>query len=245
MIFAFLSGAWAFTSYYLRFVFLGLFAVAVLRSNRSVSNTTWSGRFLWWTPAIVLITILDVLAIQARFYPGTPVELSFPLKSGTFYVLQGGANALANPFHGSTERYALDLVKLNSVGNRASAIAPENLNAYATYGEAVHSPCTGKVIAARDGLPDNSPGRSDAGHPEGNHVLLRCGDASVLLAHLMGGSIRVETGGEIEAGAPLARVGNSGNTSEPHLHISAEQRSASVPLAFGGATIAINDTTTQ
>ncbi len=64
----------------------------------------------------------------------------------------------------------------------------------------------------------------------------------VVLAHLMKGSISVVEGDYVRAGAPLGRVGNSGNTTEPHLHIHAVRGSTpdsilvseGVPILFGG-----------
>ena len=148
---------------------------------------------------------------------------------------------LANPFHGAAERYALDVVKLNRLGNRAAGVAPRALRAYEIHGTPVYSPCTGTVLAARDGLPDNEPGAADVTHPEGNHVRLRCGDVDILLAHLMEASLTPKTGDTVAAGSLLGRVGNSGNSAEPHLHIAATRKGAAVPIAFGTVVPAVND----
>src|SRR5207245_314922 len=114
-----------------------------------------------------------------------------------------------------------DLVKLNALGNRASGIAPARLNDYASYDVAVHSPCAGIVKEAVSDLPDNSPGDTDPQHISGNHVLLRCGALRVLLAHLRRGSVSVAVDDSIRRGHLVGRIGNSGNTKEPHLHVSA------------------------
>ena len=58
----------------------------------------------------------------------------------------------------------------------------------------------------------------------GNHVLLDCGGIEVLLAHLLQGTVAVQTGARVAAGDHLGEVGNSGNTTEPHLHLSAQRR---------------------
>ena len=73
-------------------------------------------------------------------------------------------------------------------------------------------------------MPDLPIPEMDRERLLGNHVLLQCDDEIVLvMAHLQQGSVQVETGDEVLAGTLLGRVGNSGNSSEPHLHIHAQR----------------------
>ena len=90
--------------------------------------------------------------------------------------------------------------------------------------------------------PDLTPPHSDPAHPVGNHVALACDghDAIVYLAHMQEGSVLVQTGDEVQTGQPLGKVGNSGNTSEPHLHIHAELDGKGVPLTFDGRFLVRN-----
>src|SRR3546814_21165157 len=54
----------------------------------------------------------------------------------------------------------------------------------------------------------------------GNHVIVDHGDGTyVAYAHLRRGSLLVGVGDRVQAGQPLGEVGNSGNSSEPHLHV--------------------------
>lgn len=244
---AFLAGPWAFTSYYLRYVSLGLFALATVYAYRHMKTDTttakvWSAPRLAF-PALVLLlfSALDVLAIAAYYQPGQPLNLSFPLTSGSYYVLQGGNSPVTNPFHAlSGNRLALDIVKLNRFGNRAGGIAPRSLNAYEIFDDKLCSPCEGSVLSVRDGLPDNAPGRPDPAHPEGNCIVLKCGDAEVFMAHLKRGSIAVTVGEDVTTGQPLGNIGNSGNTLEPHLHISATKGGAETGLRFNGRKLSVN-----
>jgi murein DD-endopeptidase MepM/ murein hydrolase activator NlpD len=65
-----------------------------------------------------------------------------------------------------------------------------------------------------------APGEYDRSHPVGNHVVLEIAPRRyVLLAHLRAGSLRVKPGDQVVCGQPLAECGNSGNTSEPHVHM--------------------------
>jgi hypothetical protein len=104
-------------------------------------------------------------------------------------------------------------------------------------------------------LLDVAPGHPIAKNADaaGNHVVLRCGAYRVVLAHLQRGSVVVELGANVSVGDRLGLVGNSGNTTEPHLHIhavagDAEDRdhllwlSTGVPLKFDGRFLVRGDT---
>ena len=245
-VFAFLAGPWVFTSYYLRYVSFVSFALVIIYSYRRMKagtavvkerSTPWQLLVL----ALLLFTILDALAIAAYYQPGKPLNLSFPLTSGSYYVLQGGNSVVTNPFHalGGT-KLALDIVKLNRFGNRADGIAPQALSNYEIFGEKLFSPCDGAVLSVRDGLPDNEPGRPDVKHPEGNHIILKCSDAEVFLAHLKRGSISVTAGEAVVTEQLLGEIGNSGNTLEPHMHISATKGGAEIGLSFNGGKLSVN-----
>lgn len=246
---AFLAGPWAFTSYYLRFASLGSFTLTIIYTYRRMkANKTidkdWSSA--WQVLVLLLFAVLDVLAVTAYFQPGEPLNLSFPLSSGSYYVLQGGNSVVTNPFHAlSGNRLAFDIVKLNPFGNRADGIAPSTLKAYEIFGEKLCSPCNGTVLSVRDGLPDNAPGRPDVEHSEGNNIVLKCGDVKVFLAHLKRGSISVTVGEVVTIGQPLGEIGNSGNTLEPHLHISATKGGAEIGLRFNGRRLSVNSIVTQ
>ncbi len=107
------------------------------------------------------------------------------------------------------------------------------------YGVPVYAPCTGLVVIAMDGLPDMPVPQMDRDHMAGNHVLLRCANADVLLGHLQPGSLRVVARDHVSAGELIAAVGNSGNTGEPHLHIHAQQ-AGTVPEPISGNPLPIS-----
>lgn len=72
-------------------------------------------------------------------------------------------------------------------------------------------------------MPDFTVPQSDQVHRLGNHVILRCSEAEIVLAHLRQGSVAVSAGQGVVTGDRLGEVGNSGASSEPHLHIHAQQ----------------------
>ena len=81
------------------------------------------------------------------------------------------------------------------------------------------------VVATKDGIPENVPGPTSGAVPitletvGGNHVILDLGGGRfAFYAHLQPGSLRVKTGDKVRRGQVVGLVGNSGNSTEPHLH---------------------------
>ena len=130
------------------------------------------------------------------------------------------------------QSYGVDVVKLDEWGFRANGLQPREPTAYDIYGTSVYAPCDGVVLIALDGLPDMQVPQVDREHMAGNHVLLRCKDADVLLGHLKPGSVAVAAGNAVTVRDRIGHVGNTGNTGEPHLHIHAQHRGTlSEPLS--------------
>ena len=199
--------------------------------------------------ALALVAALLLHANRARRPPaGEIVDLAFPLHNGTYLVVNGGSVELLNAHLATLERerarpyrgqsHGVDLVRVTGQGRRARGILPDDPAAYAIFGDTVVAPCTGRVVAAEDGHPDMSPPLPDRAHMAGNHILLTCGTATVLIAHLQRGSVSVIAGDVVSVGDLLGRVGNSGNSGEPHLHIHA-QRPAPAIMRLGGEPLPI------
>jgi hypothetical protein len=179
----------------------------------------------WVAPAVALVFLVMLEILFRRSGPEKPLQLVFPLNHGAYCVAHGGDFQLLNHHRKSkSQRYALDIVKLNMLGMRARGVYPKRLAEYAIFGDVVYSPAAGMVTAIVNDLPDLPPGEMDRQHVAGNHIVIRLDDTDVYigLAHLMQTSIQVKPGERIVAGQVLARVGNSGNTTEPHLHIHAK-----------------------
>ncbi|MGW0880988.1 M23 family metallopeptidase [Streptomyces sp. NPDC002671] len=157
--------------------------------------------------------------------------LLFPLE-GTWYVGQGGGRVLNHHARIPEQRGALDLVALGSHGTRARP--GHDLTAYAAYGRPVRSPCDGKVISAANTVQDQKPGEIRYQPLYGNHVFIDTGREIIKLAHLRPGSVTVTRGDIVRTGQLLGEIGNTGNTTEPHLHIHAEREGIGLDLAFTG-----------
>ena len=120
------------------------------------------------------------------------------------------------------QRFAIDVVRLTDDGDTVSGDPGRN-EGYAIEGAPVLAVAPGRVVAARDGLPENTPqvlaaGTTVATAP-GNHVVEALGGGRfALYAHLQAGSVRVAAGQRVLRGQVLGLVGNTGESTEPHLH---------------------------
>jgi murein DD-endopeptidase MepM/ murein hydrolase activator NlpD len=122
-------------------------------------------------------------------------------------------------------RYAIDWVQSEN-GATFSGDALDTRSYYA-YGEEVLAVADGRAIYARDGIPENVP-RHDGFRPAvplsmdtlaGNTITLDVGRGQfAYYMHLQPGSLRVRAGDRVRRGQVLARIGNSGDSREPHLH---------------------------
>ena len=167
------------------------------------------------------------------------IDLAFPLKEG--FIGQGGNSVLINYHHSdpTSQQYALDIGKLNSWGITTKGLFPGDINEYEIYGDTIFSPCAGKIVQMKDGL-DNLPiGERDNLNPAGNHIILEYENNLILMAHMMKNSLMVTTGDSVKRGQPIARVGNSGRTIHPHLHIHAIAGTDTSKIITGGNGIPI------
>lgn len=137
---------------------------------------------------------------------------------GEWTVFWGG-RTLEQNYHAVTadQRFAYDLL-ITKQGSSHVGDGAHNTDYYA-FGSPILAPAAGKVAWVEDGVPDNYPGRMNPARPVGNCVVLDHGQGEFsLFAHLKNGSVRVKPGQEVAQDDTLGLCGNSGNSSEPHLH---------------------------
>jgi hypothetical protein len=189
-------------------------------------------RRLWPLVTVALVALGGFVTYQlGSLYrlEADPVVLGCPV-TGRWVVAAGGDSVLVSHHHPLVQqRFAVDLVIPADHPPPLPGVR-EKPEASPAYGRAVLSPVEGVVHIAEDGLPDAGTGEPDTDHPAGNHVSIQSGpERFVLLAHLAPGSVQVREGEAVRAGQPVARVGNSGNSAEPHLHIQVQ----SGPTLYG------------
>jgi hypothetical protein len=140
------------------------------------------------------------------------------------------------------QRYAIDWVQIQRVNGQYSTFkGPEGRSeSYFCYGQPIYSVADGTVASASDGMPDNVPHSGKFATPisfdnaAGNHVVVEIGrERFVLYAHMKPGSVRVKAGQSVKAGDILGYVGNTGSSTEPHLHMHIDDR----PSFLGGNSV--------
>jgi hypothetical protein len=145
----------------------------------------------------------------------TPLRLPF---DDAWTVLWGGRTVEVNR-HATVadERFAYDLFIQR--GSTTYAADGRRLDQYYCFGRPVVAPGAGTIISVVEDIPDNIPGTINPDQLFGNHVVIDHGNGEYsLLAHLMKGSVAVQAGQKVRSGDFLARTGNSGTSTEPHLH---------------------------
>lgn len=248
-LFIHLYGAWIYLSFYLKFGFDALFLLALLhaliRHWRLLPNNTSTIRRFTNVLAALLFAILSILYFTGTKTAPAPVALRFPFKSGDYFVLQGGNGYPANFFHASSSHstYAMDIVKLNAIGQRSRKIFSQRLDDYFIFADTIYSPCAGIVRRSVDDNPDNIPPSRLRGAHNLNNVLIEANDCFVFLGHLKQARVFVKAGDVLAVGTPIGLAGNSGFSIEPHLHIQVHQKEISasawytlppVPVSFNG-----------
>lgn len=247
----FQAGNWSWIGYYFRYLLVVILIVTLVLSWRKIRELPLKVDYSSKQKMPMAVSIFfaavfgayNVFAFTGYTTNETALELAFPLKEGTYFIGQGGNSTMLN-YHQSYEpqQYALDILKVNQFGIRANGLYPKELTKYHIYEDDLFSPCNGKVVEMESGLPDFAPPEADPENATGNYVALTCetSDAVVYLAHMQKGSVTVEVGELVEVGQKIGMVGNSGNTTEPHLHIHAEKDGVGIPLRFDGKFLVRN-----
>ncbi len=161
-----------------------------------------------------------------------PMRLPF---DGTWWVYRGGETVgWSDHVVDSGQRHAADLTIWRDGSTfRGDGLVNED---YYAWGQPVLAPVDATVVEIADGVEDNPPGQVPEDHSNsfGNHVVLQVGNNAFLyLAHLQVGSIPVARGKRIDAGTVVGLTGNSGASSEPHLHIHVQNYPSLRTRAFG------------
>lgn len=186
-----------------------------------------------------------------------PVVISPPLK-GNGWVASGAPSvdsyhrkALLNmdgKFY-LAQRYAADWMQMCPDGSSAQGNMRDNHN-WPAFGHEVMAVADGEITKVHQGLPENIPlqfpNQIALADAAGNHVIERIHqdgkDYYVLYAHMQPDSLRVKVGDKIKQGQIMGLLGNTGNSSAPHLHLQVSDandplKSEGVPFVFKTATL--------
>jgi hypothetical protein len=184
------------------------------------------------------------IAGRVSLRPQAPAMLESPVGGGLWVADEGCCDA---PTHHRrslqvidgrltvSQRFAIDWMKLDAQ-HRAWTGDPADPASYVSWNEPEYAVRPGTIVAAQDGLqdypvPHGPPTPPTLAEALGNHVILRIGaHRYVTYAHLRRGSVVVRVGQRVHSGQMLGRLGNSGNSSTPHLHLQMQ----SAPYALEG-----------
>lgn len=159
-------------------------------------------------------------------------DIGPPLRGGPWLAANGPSNQSGHrraliPIAGSpsiAQRFAIDWVRVNDTDSTYSGDRLKNEN-YIAEGNDVLAVANGRVAAVKDGIPENVPGATSRAVPitletvGGNHIIIDIGGGRfAFYAHLKPGSPRVKVGDTVKKGQVIGLVGNTGNSTEPHLH---------------------------
>ena len=160
------------------------------------------------------------------------VVIGPPLRGGVWLTGNGPGNESGHrramiPIGGTpaiAQRFAIDYVR---VGDDDKTFKGEQLKneSYHAQGTDAIAVANGTVVAVKDSIPENVPGITSRAVPitletvGGNHVIIDIGGGRyAFYAHLQPGSLKVKLGDRVTRGQVVGLVGNSGNSTEPHLH---------------------------
>ena len=193
------------------------------------------------------------LVLETSAVPVTSdlVVIAPPLRGGVWLAANGpsaesGHRRAMIPLEGAyyiAQRFAIDWLKIDTLGHSFTGDQLKNASYYA-YGNDALAVADGIVTEVKDGIPENVPGINSRAVPitletvGGNHVIVDIGGGHyAFYAHLQPGSIKVKLRDRVKRGQLLGLVGNSGNSTEPHLHFhisdaSSPLGSEGIPYAF-------------
>lgn len=206
-----------------------------------------AGRLWALTVGLALVSLLPLIlwfrpvAFPASLERTTPTA-TVRLPADAPLTVAWGGDKQATNYHvvSPDQRWAYDLVVAPAAHGSA------NLEEYGCYGVPVVAPAAGLVTETHDGEPDETPGvvSNNVAAAKGNYVVIQLETGTYLvIAHLKPGSVAVAAGQTVAEGQVIGQCGNSGNTSEPHIHIHHQRQDPAVyPLNFAeGLPLAFRD----
>jgi len=145
-------------------------------------------------------------------------KLSLPFKGEWTVVWGGDTKELNYHVESEAQKNAFDIVITNDKGVSYKTDGKTNQDYYA-FGKELIAPCDGEIVLVVDGIKDNKPGELNPIYIPGNTVIIKTAKNEYLFfAHFKQNTIKVKQGQKIKQGQLLGLCGNSGNSSEAHLH---------------------------
>ena len=193
-----------------------------LQSASALYETTFDNAVLGMTLTLNLNNEIAGLLFkpytEAKEIVRNTTKMKLPFK-GEWTVTWGGDTKELN-YHVESvaQKNAFDILITDQKGATHKGTGETNEDYYA-FGKELFAPCDGEVVLVVDGVKDNIPGTLNPIYIPGNTVIIKTATGEyAFFAHFKQNTIVVKQGQKVTAGALLGLCGNSGNSSEPHLH---------------------------
>lgn len=212
--------------------------------------------FLQMSPATLVQSLFQLVGMVAPYFYhrfNLPSKDNYTQKAdyilpfkGKWTVVNGGTDKnLSHSWGILSQRYAYDFIILDDKGKSYSG-DKMNVANYYCYGQDIIAPADGVVVnlydKCKDTFVDGRNAYCDSNRIEGNFITIKHADSEYsMIAHILRGSITVKIGDTVKQGEIIAKCGNSGNTSEPHIHFQLQAGesfllSAGLPVLFSEVT---------
>ena len=234
-----------------------------------VSSPFHSLAWVSWLGAALILVSLATTFMPGVHVKRAPIPARSPVRGRWIAVNSPADKVPSRGVHSAGQTYAIDLVywpDSNAPWKSLNIWPPSRRpQAFPGFGQPIFAPADGRVVRARDRWRDHWSRNSWPALPFlllegaarellgpggllGNHLVLDLGDGTfAALAHLRRGSITVKKGQRVHAGQRVADCGNSGNSSEPHIHfqlmdVPRAAFAAGLPFCFIGHDMPKNGT---
>ena len=227
----------------------------------TVVNLLFSHPIVAWMPSLSAFVFLDMSlwlglgmifgSLYSKFVYGAqmPSKDNYDCKvdyilpfEGKWTTFNGGVSQeLSHSWAIVPQRYAYDFIIMNDEGKSLSG-DNKSLQSYYCYGKNIIAPADGTVVKVsnkhRDSRVTGKKVYCDTWDIRGNFIVIKHAEKEFsLIAHLIPGSVTVRVGDRVKQGEVIAKCGNSGNTSEPHIHFQLQTgksffTSAGLPISF-------------
>lgn len=187
-------------------------------------------------PGLPVGPLITATGAGAKVASRQATRISPPLRGGRWVAIIGAHRRAMQPINGALhdgQRFAIDFGALLDDGDRNYVGDPDLNTSFFNYGQPVLAVGAAKVVAAVDRYPDQRLPPNmipvSVAAANGNHVILKLAKGVfAFYAHLRPGSVRVDRGDRVRKGQVIGKLGNSGNSSGPHLHFQLMNRPSSL-----------------
>lgn len=262
--FIYFTGYWGFLFYRMRSIilimYIGFAPLSLLYYQVDNDARGSNVQLIIFLLIGIIVTYLIIKALMGFFYEDDSINLKFPFSNGKYYVFEGGDSKQSRfinyHFAGSSHkksnvnesmRYAVDIAQLNKLGSFANGLLPTGVDEYIIYNKTILCPCDGTIYSIIDSMENEKPFTGSHPYNIGNQIIIETKGHYIILGHIQKGSILAKVGEFVRGGQPIARVGNSGLTEFPHLHIHAVKEigdsvwdGKGVPMRFDGKLLVKN-----